>query len=139
MTTTTHTTATQEGATTMTTHYHAGRNMPGYMPEADVETFDTFEDAKRYTIGELDRAGDCIQSWGEEHDCDDIPCPTYGDECPWDIASTYSHTMEELNLSNGPEWGEILPTTGSPHDLGVSYWINQCADPDCLEDQEENQ
>ena len=69
------------------THFHAGHNDAGYLPESDPETFDTFEDAKRYMFGELLWAADNMASWADEHDCDDVPCPTYGDECPEQLAS----------------------------------------------------
>jgi len=34
-------------------NYAVGHNMPGYLPESDVEIFSTFEDAKDYLRGEL--------------------------------------------------------------------------------------
>ena len=34
-------------------HFHAGHNDAGYLPESDVPSFATFEDAKAYMIAEL--------------------------------------------------------------------------------------
>ena len=63
------------------------------------------------------------------HHCDDIPCPTYGDQCPEDMANSLSLAAEDLNLASGPEWGEVV--------AGFAYWIMPCSDDDCdLEDAE---
>lgn len=35
--------------------YVAGWNMPGYLPETDPETFETFEDAVAYIAAEIER------------------------------------------------------------------------------------
>jgi hypothetical protein len=89
-------------------HFHAGHNTPGYLPEADVETFETFEDAKRYMIEYMDKEGDFFFDYeGSEGK---------------DLADELSGEMEDLNLDNGPEWGTIVGN--------VSYWINAC-DDDC--------
>ncbi len=36
----------------------AGWNMPGYLPETDPVSFDTWEEAHAYIVGELERAWD---------------------------------------------------------------------------------
>jgi hypothetical protein len=100
------------------THFHAGQNMPGYLPESDVATFGSFGDAKRFMIVELDRAGDSIFEAGETEE-------------ERGIADEYSAAMEELNLEAGPEWGVILPSSTSEHDLGLSFWINACDELEC--------
>jgi len=35
---------------------------------------------------ELREQAENVRSWSEPHDCDDIPCPIYGDDCPWQQA-----------------------------------------------------
>lgn len=104
-------------------HYHAGHNMPGYLPESDVETFATFADAKSHTIYELNYAAENVDSWADEHDCDDVPCPTYGDDCPHDQANALSLAAEDLNLDSGPEWSDVV--------AGLAWWINECHEDGC--------
>jgi hypothetical protein len=109
-------------------HFHAGRNDAGYLPEAEVATFATFEDAKTYMIGELLEAADNVASWAEPHDCDDIPCPTFGDDCPEQLGNAAALEAESLNLESGPEWQAYLSDGRS---LPVSWWITPCAEDDC--------
>jgi hypothetical protein len=87
--------------------FSAGWNMPGYMPETDPQQFDSFEDAREYIADELDRAADHV------YDTD----PS--------LAEAYDQAIRDLNASSGPEWGDILPTSDSEFDLGISYWINR--------------
>ena len=42
----------------------AGWNMPGYLPEADPATFDTWHEAHAYIVGEVDRAWDEAEDEG---------------------------------------------------------------------------
>jgi len=99
-------------------HFHAGSNDPGYLPDDVPATFPTWDDAQRYIIGELLLDADHVGSWNEPHDCDDVPCPTFGDECPESKASDLTNLAEELNLDNGPDWSTIT--------AGRSYWISSC-------------
>ena len=48
----------------------AGWNMPGYLPETEPESFDTWEDAHAYIVGELERA------WDMGEDDDYLPAHT---------------------------------------------------------------
>lgn len=107
------------------THWHSGQNLPGYLPESEVDCAETWEDAKEQMISRLVDASDSTATWADEHDCDDVPCPTYGDSCPEQIASSLRFAAEDLNLSDGPEWGDIIG--------GVSYWITQTPADDCDE------
>jgi hypothetical protein len=104
-------------------HWHCGWNRPGYLPDGEPEGFGNFDDAKAYLIAELLAAADSVASWNEPHDCDDIPCPTYGDECPNDLANSLALAAEDLNLASGPEWGDLV--------AGFAYWIQPCADDGC--------
>lgn len=101
-----------------TSHFHAGSNDPGYLPDDLPATFSAWEDAQRFVIGELLSDADSVATWNDEHDCDDVPCPTYSDECPEGKASDLTNVAEELNLDNGPDWSTIT--------AGRSYWIHSC-------------
>jgi len=107
--------------TSVPSHFHAGSNDPGYLPDSEPACFDSFDDAKRYLIGEMLSDAESVASWGDVHDCDDVPCPTYGDECPESKASELTFAAEDLNLEGGPEYGVIVG--------GRSYWIAQPEDP----------
>ena len=87
--------------------------MLGYLPESDVATFATFEDAKQYMIDHMDREGDFYFDAGDPEGKD--------------LADELSGDMEDLNLDNGPDWGTIVGN--------VSYWINAC-DDDCDVDED---
>lgn len=100
------------------THFHAGTNAPGYLPDDLPAVFGNWFEAKAYIIGELLDDADAAASWNEEHDCDDVPCPTHGDDCPEGKASALTFAAEELNLENGPDWSSIV--------AGRSYWIHSC-------------
>jgi hypothetical protein len=89
--------------TTHAIHFHVGWNMPGYLPECDVEMFETFEDAKRYLIGVMDNEGDYLFDIDRKDDADEL-----------------SAEMQNLNLDNGPEWETIVGNT--------SWWIMPCVD-----------
>jgi len=109
--------------TDCTVHFHAGTNDPGYLPDSEPDSFTTWEDAQRYIIGEMLSDADSVASWTEPHDCDDIPCPVFGDDCPEGKASALTFEAEELNLCNGPEYSAVTS--------GRSYWIVQCSEPGC--------
>lgn len=46
--------------------FAAGWNMPGYMPDNDPVTFETWQDAADYIVGEIERAFDEIENPTEE-------------------------------------------------------------------------
>lgn len=113
--------------TVQTTHYHIGWNMPGYLPEMEPWMCTTADYAKQAMIGELEYHADNEQSWVEEHDCDDIPCPTYEDDCGWNRAESLSAMAEDLNLADVSQgwdgWTDRL-----------HYWISPCVD-ECEEEE----
>ena len=104
-------------------HFHVGWNRLGCLPDGEPESCDTFGEAKTNLIAELLAASDSVGSWCEPHDCDDVPCPTFGDECPNDIANSLALAAEDLNLTSGPEWSDVV--------AGFVYWIMPCSDEDC--------
>lgn len=82
-------------------------NIAGYMPEADPIYCSSWADAKQATIDELRRVADSIDP---------------GSEDPW--GETYAENLtamaEDLNLSNGPAWGDYADT-GGEHSL-PEFW-----------------
>lgn len=89
-------------------NYAVGHNMPGYLPESDVEIFTEWEDAKRYLIDIMERDADFYDDTARQDGNDE------NDE-RHDLAESLSSECEDLNLDNGPEWGTIVGN--------VSYWI----------------
>lgn len=79
----------------MQIHYTFIRNMPGYLPEADPECYDTWDDAKQAAIDYMERTADHLDSTGEDED--------------HDTAEEYSAAAELLNLEI--EVRGIHPTT----------------------------
>lgn len=88
-------------------HFHAGHNMPGYLPESEPLCCDDWEMAQRYAI------------WVMLRDADNTD-----DE---DKATELASTAEDLNLHNGPEWSVTVGNT--------SYWITQ-SDEDCDDERQ---
>lgn len=109
-------------------HYHTGTNDPGYLPDTDTPAhpFPTWDEAKRSLIDEMLLDAENVASWADPHECDDIPCPTYGDECPEGLAFALTAAAEDLNLTSGPEYGEIVS--------GRSYWVVPCTESECTDD-----
>jgi hypothetical protein len=107
-------------------HWHAGWNMPGFLPEADPGTYVSFDDARDALAEELAAHADAEQTWHEEHDCDDVPCPTFGDTCHWQKAAALRLIRDDL-LPAEVEW------TG--YAAGLAYWIRSCDRLSCLDDQ----
>lgn len=85
------------------THYHAGHNMPGYLPESDVYTCETFDKAKSATINDLEYYGDYLFDCERKNEADE-----------------QSAISVDLSLDNGPEWGAYVGD--------LFYWITPCND-----------
>ncbi len=80
----------------------AGWNMPGYMPEVEVERFRDGESALDYVTAELERVWQGLE--------------------PGDPAE-FSFPVKRTELwENG---STDIPNTGGDHDLGVNYWVEQ--------------
>ena len=99
--------------------------MPGYLPESDPYVAESWEGAKAYMVEELRYHADNAESWADDHDCDDIPCPTYGDDCPWNNATQLRGEADHLESTYGATdgwdgWSERL-----------HYWISPCSDAEC--------
>ena len=107
-----------------TIHYHAGHNMPGYLPESDVWIYATFDEAKAGQIEEMEYIADVLDSWADDRPCDgDIPCGVHGNDCGHDKANEVAAAEQDLNLESGPEWQDYAG--------GLSWWIQACTDEDC--------
>lgn len=115
-------------ATAQLLAHWAGWNLPGYLPECEPDTFTTYEDARASLIADLLAHADSEATWADEHDCDDVPCRTFGDDCHEQRASAMALAAEDLNLDNGPEWSAFAGD--------MAYWVTQCHDDDCLPDVE---
>ena len=109
-------------------HWHTGNNMPGYMPEGDIGTHATFEDARACLVEDLEHEADSLEDWADEHDCDDIPCPTYGDSCPWQKAQDTRALCDELLAETQDE------TVWQGYAGDLSDWISECCEPACMAD-----
>ena len=105
-------------------HWHAGYNMPGYLPEAEPGTYSSFEAARESLAFDMAHHGDAVESWADHHDCDDVPCPTYGDDCAAQRAGSIRAEREDLLDSDGVEW------SGSAD--GLAYWITPCGEIGCV-------
>ena len=91
--------------------YTAGHNIPGYLPESDVETFDTYRDAADWLRQEMMRAADGIAD-------------VYGETSP--LLFSYFDAYDALAGDDGNAF-HIVPTSDSPHDLGIAYWVERSA------------
>ena len=106
-------------------HWHAGYNQPGYLPEADPDVYASFEDAREALAFDMEHHAANEESWNDPHDCDDIPCPTFGDDCHWQRAADIRAERDDLLASDGLEWSGAAS--------GLAYWVTACDDPDCVE------
>ena len=83
------------------TRFYAAWNMPGYLPEMEVEEFDAFDEAKRFLIEEL------------------LVVADYSTE---DDAETLTHAAEDMNLW-GDSAAEFHESAVMPD--GFVYWIHR--------------
>lgn len=66
-------------------------------PDDRGTTYDgTRREALQRMREEIADAADALETWAEPHDCDDVPCPAYGDECPWGRAQAMRLELEEV-------------------------------------------
>ena len=93
-------------------YFAVGHNMPGYLPESEPWIYTTFGDAKTDLIGTMNNDADFLDdvARGPHSGLDAETKERYHTE-----AEELSAACEDLNLSNGPEWGTTIGNT--------SYWI----------------
>jgi hypothetical protein len=104
-------------------HWHAGWNMPGFLPEADPGTYASFREARDALAEELAAHANAEQTWNDAHDCDHVPCPTYGDRCHWQRAGTLRAIRDEVLGVDAENW--------SARSTGLAYWIEACTADSC--------
>jgi hypothetical protein len=107
-------------------HWHAGYNQPGYLPEAEPGVYTSYHAARDALAEDMEAAAEATETWADPHDCDDIPCPTYGEDCPWQAAGAIRAERDDLIASDGPEW--------SGHAGGLAHWVTACGDAACVVD-----
>ena len=111
---------------TTTRHWHTGHNTQGYMPEGDIGTHATFEEARFCLAEDLGYAADCTETGGDDHICNDVPCPTYGDDCALTRAENIRALCDELLAETQDE------TVWQGYACEYSYWICECCEPACM-------
>jgi hypothetical protein len=92
------------------TRWTAGWNMPGYLPESEPVTFDTWREAHRYVVETVERFWDEDQDSANGVDADREWLPVH---------TTLHHVSEENGYS---VVGERL-----------TFWIEPTQDPDCAD------
>jgi hypothetical protein len=106
--------------------FSAGHNQPGYLPDSSPMLTRDWQLARDTLIEDLHDAADATQTWADPHDCDDIPCPTYGDDCPDNLAADLRASADELQTLEPPARWQT--TVG-----GEAWWLDDLGDhcPDC--------
>ena len=106
--------------------FSAGHNQPGYLPDSAPALTRDWQSARDALIEDLRDAADATQTWADPHECHDIPCPTYGDDCPDNLAANLRAAAEELAASH--------PDTPWQATVGAQvWWLDDLGDhcPDC--------
>jgi hypothetical protein len=109
--------------------YAAGHNQPGYLPNyrsGDTLVTRQWRRARDHLVEDLRDAADATQTWTDPHDCDDIPCPTYGDDCPDNLAADLRMAAEEAAvLQPDTPWQATV--------AGQAWWLADLGGhcPDC--------
>jgi hypothetical protein len=102
-----------------------GRNIPGYVGEAEPFYAETWDEAVDYLIEELDREADYLED--VRHDADDDDQGAYRDAIEeYGRAIAELDTVERRGVAGrvGPSWSAVLPLRpDSSHDLGMAWWI----------------
>jgi hypothetical protein len=94
--------------------WRAGLNMPGYMPDSEPASFETWEEARDYIVEEIERDADQRAECAEE-----------GQEA--EATKEHDEAIKRLNDANDEaEYGE---TIGQYH-----YWISAVDGVDAFED-----
>lgn len=100
-------------------HYHAGRNITGYLPESDDTTypFESFKAAMTELEDELSA------HWDSVYD-------VLGEDCDY---QAYRAARDDMRTATGPDFLAYVPTNPeSAHDLPTAYWINPCSEASCF-------
>ena len=103
--------------------YSTGHNQPGYLPDNDgtIAVTHDWRRARDRLVEELRGAADATQTWADPHDCDDVPCPTYGDDCPDNLAADLRMAADEAaDLQPGTPWRATV--------AGHAWWLRDLGD-----------
>jgi hypothetical protein len=102
------------------THWHAGHNIAGYLPESDEAAYryESWHDAHMSVVTDVEAAQD---------DADDLP----------DDAESVREGLLDVHcaLHGATEDAPFLaysPTNGGPHDLPTAWWVSRCDSADCF-------
>ena len=105
-------------------HWHAGFNQPGCLPESEPGAYSSFEAAAESLAEDMHRYATSEETWADEHDCDDVPCLTHGEDCHWQGVGNVDSERDDLLGAEGPAW------TGTT--AGLAYWVTPCDDARCV-------
>lgn len=105
-------------------HWIVGHNMPGYSPDNAPDHVETWNDAVGVLCEDLERASSDLDTSIEEHDCDNTPCPTYGDSCAWTQSQECADAVDQLTDADPGYPLEVYAA-------GEVWFIVPCNDPDC--------
>lgn len=114
------------------TRWHVGCNIPGYLPESEPYHVTGWKNAAEALADEIERSLEFLADG----------------EAEAQILDEYTEALEELKAlteemkaltkaGEPVELGWVLPTSDSKHDLGLSFWVVQCLEDDCTEENEE--
>src|SRR6266516_3620337 len=100
------------------THWHAGHNMAGYLPDMTTEpdAYSTFDAARDALITDLE--------WERDTEYDDTPGKVR--------AAQLAGTLAALREADGSSFCEYTCThADSAHDIDTAWWVVACTMPDC--------
>ena len=104
------------------THYHYGHNTAGYLPESDIGTASTFDEAKRGLIDEMLYVADHYGMMLDEDQGEST-------------AENLTNAAEVVNLASGPELVEYVDEGRS---IDTAYWVSVCTEDECAEELAES-
>lgn len=103
-------------------HYHAGHNIPGYLPmEDDPATYATYQDARDALLEDMDRHADGAA------DMDDGALLVHELEAAMEDVRAWETAEDSYTIVTDPT---------RERDLGTAYWITACTEDECLEGEE---
>ena len=91
-------------------HFHVGVNVPGYMPDSDVATFETKRDAIAYLV-------DLKYDWLDRH--------------AETLAGTGERDRIRFTGDARRDQGYQVEYLDRPHHLGYVLWLVDCVETDC--------
>lgn len=102
--------------TTLEVHFHVGQNVPGYMPESDVDFASTKEEAIQLLVERK-------RQWLDDGWTIDDPV----------LKGRNRYAITGSARDDLMYWVE--DRLGGPHHLGFVIWVQTCTFPECLEEE----